>query len=34
MNIIPFDFDNHAVRALSLDGEPWFVGKDVCEVLG
>lgn len=23
-----------AVRALSIDGEPWFVGKDVAEILG
>ena len=22
------------IRALSLDGEPWFVAKDVCEALG
>lgn len=22
------------IRALSIDGEPWFVGKDVAHVLG
>lgn len=30
-------FDNEefgAIRALQIDGEPWFVAKDVCDVLG
>lgn len=27
-------FDNRPVRMILLRGEPWFVGKDVCEVLG
>lgn len=26
--------ENKPVRALNLNGEPWFVLKDVCEVLG
>jgi prophage antirepressor-like protein len=26
--------DSHAVRTLERDGEPWFVAKDVCDVLG
>lgn len=29
-----FKFKNHRVRSLRIDGEPWFVGKDVCNVLG
>ena len=29
-----FAFDSHAVRVGMVDGEPWFVGKDVAEVLG
>ena len=29
-----FNFDSHEVRIVTLDGEPWFVGKDVAEVLG
>lgn len=29
-----FNFDTHAVRTLTRDGEPWFVAADVCEVLG
>lgn len=30
----PFSFDGHAVRVVVLEGEPWFVGRDVAEVLG
>ncbi len=29
-----FDFDNEPVRATMIDGEPWFVGRDVCRILG
>ena len=33
--IIPFEFDDHAVRTVVADsGEVWFVGKDVAVVLG
>lgn len=28
-----FSFDSHAVRTVLVDGEPWFVAADVCEVL-
>lgn len=31
--IIPFDFDEQAVRVLMRDGAPWFVAADVCRVL-
>lgn len=31
---IPFQFESHTIRTLTLDGEPWFVGKDVAEALG
>lgn len=31
--IIPFDFEQHAVRVLTRGGEPWFVLADVCSVL-
>lgn len=27
-------FDNQPIRVILLRGEPWFVGKDVCEILG
>ncbi|MCG4258027.1 BRO-N domain-containing protein [Acetobacter senegalensis] len=31
--VMPFSFEEHAVRALTRDGEPWFVLADVCGVL-
>lgn len=34
-NIIPFHFDNHEVRIqIDESGNPWWIAKDVCEVLG
>ena len=32
--IIPFTFESTELRTLTLDGEPWFVAKDVCNILG
>ncbi|MBX8528570.1 phage repressor protein [Pseudomonas cichorii] len=32
-NVIPFDFRGHSVRAITIDGEPWFVASDVCKIL-
>lgn len=29
-----FDFENHEVRSLLINSEPWFVGKDVASILG
>ena len=29
-----FNYNTHPVRTVERDGEPWFVLKDVCEVLG
>jgi anti-repressor protein len=29
-----FDFDGRRVRIVEKDGQPWWVAKDVCEVLG
>jgi len=29
-----FLFDQSPVRALMKEGEPWFVAKDVCDILG
>jgi len=34
MNIIPFQSPDFTIRAVEIDGEPWFVGKDVAESLG
>ena len=28
-----FRFDESPVRAVMHDGEPWFVAKDVCDIL-
>ena len=28
-----FDFESHAMRSVMIEGEPWFVGKDVCRCL-
>ena len=28
-----FDFNERAVRCIMKDGEPWWVAKDVCDVL-
>ena len=29
-----FDYNGAKVRTVMQDGEPWFVAKDVCDVLG
>ena len=31
--VIPFAFDSHAVRAMEVDGAPWFVASDVAASL-
>lgn len=33
-SVVPFAFDGIAIRVVSVDGEPWFVAKDVAEALG
>ena len=32
--VLDFNFEGHDVRAIAIDGEPWFVGKDVATALG
>jgi len=32
--LAPYNFEGSSVRALEIDGEPYFVGKDVAEALG
>lgn len=32
-NIIPFAFEDRLVRAMQRNGAPWFIGRDVCNVL-
>ena len=34
MEMKKFDFNGHHLRTVVRDGEPWFVGKDVAEMLG
>ena len=34
MNQLSFDFNGASVRVVMLDGEPWFVAKDVCAYFG
>ena len=29
-----FRYRRHQVRTVLLDGQPWFVAADVCEILG
>ena len=31
--LMTFDFEDHSVRTLTISNEPWFVGRDVAEVL-
>ena len=33
MSVIPFSYDDHPVRVIERDGDPWFVAKDVCDIL-
>ena len=33
-NVIPFIYEDLPVRIIMRKGEPWFVGKDICMVLG
>lgn len=33
-SLIPMQFEGAAIRVVEIDGEPWFVGKDVAEALG
>lgn len=33
-NLIPFEFNGTSVRVIEKDGEPWFIAKDVAELLG
>ncbi|MCP4155667.1 MAG: hypothetical protein GY757_48530, partial [bacterium] len=31
--VVPFRFESNEVRTLTIDGNPWFVAKDVCNVI-
>lgn len=32
-DLIPFEFEQHTVRIIMIDDEPWFVANDLCAVL-
>lgn len=32
-SLIPFNYNSRQVRTIVKDGEPWFVAKDVCDIL-
>ncbi|HMA78952.1 MAG TPA: BRO family protein, partial [Candidatus Paceibacterota bacterium] len=32
--LIPFEYNGNSIRVVQIDGEPWWVAKDVCDVLG
>ena len=32
-NLIPFNYNSNQIRIIVKDGEPWFVAKDVCDIL-
>ena len=31
--LVHFDYNSYHIRTLVIDGEPWFVAKDICSVL-
>lgn len=33
-NLTKWNFENSEVRTLTIENEPYFVGKDVAEILG
>lgn len=33
-NLIPFQFEGNAVRVVEVGGEPWFIAKEIAEILG
>lgn len=32
-DLTPFNFNGHVLSTVSIDSEPYFIGKDVCEIL-
>lgn len=32
--VVPYKFENTEIRVVEIDGEPWFVGKEIAETLG
>jgi prophage antirepressor-like protein len=34
MDILPFNFENNKIRTILLESEPWFIVKDISDILG
>lgn len=34
MELMPFTYKNASLRIVEIDSQPWFVAKDVCDILG
>ncbi|WP_334469687.1 BRO-N domain-containing protein [Arsenophonus sp. PmNCSU2021_1] len=34
INSLEFTFENHSIRTIIIENEPWFVAVDVCNTLG
>lgn len=32
-SLIPFNYNSNQIRIIVKDGEPWFIAKDVCDIL-
>jgi prophage antirepressor-like protein len=32
-SLVAFQFDTHEIRVVLIGDEPWFVAKDICDVL-
>jgi prophage antirepressor-like protein len=32
--LVPFTYEDHAIRMVMIDDSPWFIAKDVCDALG
>ena len=33
-DLVKFEFEGKGVRTVTIGDEPWFVAKDVCDILG
>ncbi|WP_052372101.1 BRO family protein [Nocardia otitidiscaviarum] len=33
-DLVPFTYEGATVRTIVVDGEPWFVARDICNILG
>jgi prophage antirepressor-like protein len=33
-DLMPFTYEGAELNTISIDGEPWFIARDVCAILG